>query len=111
MAEPQAKLMDADETLSPVDLPGSTFIGGRPLGWATAVIATAAAFLLLTNALTIDGWAKELPPSAVTERLTTLTGRWLALTDAVGLGATRALVHGQWKRAEAARFERDSGRD
>ena len=104
------RLMDADETMSPVDLPGSTLIGGAPLRWTTVVIATASLFLLFTNAATLDGWAKELPPSALAERLTTATTGWMELTDRLGLGAPRAFVHREWKRVEAAQFQGDTAR-
>lgn len=89
---------------SPVDLPGSVLIGGRPLLWATGVIFTAALFLLLTNAKTIHDWAGELEPSPTTARLIDVSARWEALTDTIGLGATRAWFHAQWKDAQAARF-------
>lgn len=97
-------LMHGDDTMSPVDLPGSTIIGGRPLLWATTAIYLAAAFLALTNATAIHGWAAELPPGAWTARLVTVAERWEATTDRLGLGAPRAAVHGWWKQAQAARF-------
>lgn len=99
-----ARLMDGDETLSPVDLPGSQTIGGTPLRWTTVVIATATFFLFLTNAVTIDGWAKELPPGPMAARLIGVTSGWVGITDRLGLGAPRAAVHSRWKEAEAARF-------
>jgi hypothetical protein len=99
----QPPLMDADETMSPVDLPGEE--AERPaLGWATGVIGGATLFLALTNAASIDGWARELPPGPYAGRATAATGHWLEITDAIGIGAPRATVHGWWKRAEAARF-------
>ncbi|WP_231639262.1 hypothetical protein [Sphingomonas profundi] len=100
----EPRLMHGDETMSPVDLPGSTLIGGRPLLWTTTAIYLAAAFLLLTNASAINGWAVELPPTATTARLVAITEGWQATTDRLGLGAPRALVNGWWKRAQAARF-------
>ncbi|MDB5684010.1 MAG: hypothetical protein JWM38_2570 [Sphingomonas bacterium] len=99
------RLMQGDDTLSPVDLPGSTMIGGRPLLWTSIVIATATAFLALTNAITIDGWAKELPAGPVAARVIAVTEGWVTLTDRAGLGAPRAFVHRQWKKAEALRFD------
>lgn len=89
---------------SPVDLDGQVLIGGRPLLWATLAILTAALFLALTNAIAIDGWAAELPPSEMVARLNDLTARWRAMTDGIGLGAPRAGVHGAWQRGQAARF-------
>jgi hypothetical protein len=92
------------EHLHPVDLPGSQFIGGHPLRWTSGVIATATLFLALTNAISLHGWAAELPPTAFNQRLVDITARWQAITDAVGLGAPRAAVHGVWKQGQAARF-------
>ena len=101
--EPQ--LMHGDDTMSPVDLPGSTLIGGRPLLWTTVTIYLAALFLLLTNAEAIHGWAVELPPTALSARVVAASEQWQATTDRLGLGTTRATVHGWWKQAQAARFK------
>lgn len=98
------QLMHGDETMSPVDLPGSTTIGGRPLLWTSAAIYLAAAFLLLTNAGAIHGWAVELPPTATTARIVAVIERWEAITDRLGLSTPRALVHGWWTKAQDARF-------
>ena len=105
MAEDAAEppLMDADDTLSPVDLLGAP--DGSALPWTSVTVATAALLLLLANAETLDGWARELPPSAYAERATALTGRWTAFTGQFGLGTPHAMLHAQWKRAEAARFK------
>lgn len=102
MPDGTPETMDADDTLSPVDLPGRRTIGGHPLGWAAGAIYLAAAFLLLTNAATLSGWAAELPPSGWSARLVDLTGRWEATT--ARLGAPRAAMHAWWKAAQAARF-------
>jgi hypothetical protein len=98
------KIMAGDETMSPVDLPGSTLIGGRPLLWTTLTVYLAALFLLLTNAEAIHGWAVELEPTPFNARIVEASEEWQAATDRLGLSATRALVHGWWKRAQAARF-------
>ena len=100
----EPKLMHDDGTMSPVDLPGSTLIGGRPLLWTTVTVYLAALFLLLTNADAIHGWAVELPPTAVSAQVVAASEQWQSTTDRLGLGATRAVVHGWWKHAEAARF-------
>ena len=103
MADEQDRLMQADDTLSPVDLPGDDY-GGDPLRWASVAIAVAALFLLACNAVTIDGWAKDLPPGPVAARLTQATAGWVAATDRLGLGKPRAIVHAQWQRAQALSF-------
>ncbi|SFS12704.1 hypothetical protein [Sphingomonas jatrophae] len=86
----------------PVDLPGHTVLGGHPLRWASGAIATATLFLAATNAVAIDGWAAELEPTPAVARLNAATAWWRAATDRVGLGAPRAALHTEWKKAEAA---------
>ena len=105
MAEetPEPPLMQADETLSPVDLPGAP--EESALAWASVAIGVAALFLLLTNAATLDGWARDLPPGPYAERATEASGRWAASTDRFGLGSPHAALHALWKKAEAARFQ------
>jgi hypothetical protein len=98
------QLMQADETLSPVDLPGEEEAGGG-LRWTSIAVAVGALFLLVFNAVTIDDWAKELPPGPAAERLTRATAGWVAVTGRAGLNAPRALVHGAWKQGEALRFD------
>ena len=95
-------LMQADETLSPVDLPGAP--DGSALRWTSIVVSTAALILLLTNAATLDDWARDLPPGAYAERATEATGRWAEFTARFGLGTPHAALHAQWKKAEAAKF-------
>jgi hypothetical protein len=103
MAE-DPKLMHGDETMSPVDLPGSMLIGGRPLLWTTLTIYLAAFLLLLANAEAIHGWAVELPPTPLNARVVEASEQWQSATDRLGLGAPRAVVHGWWKHGQAARF-------
>jgi len=109
MLEPGARLSVADETLSPVDLPDGES-GAHPLRWATTVIATTSLFLLAANAASLDDWANDLTPGSVQERVVGLTGGWKDVTDAVGLGAARAWMHGLWTRAQAARFGSEQGK-
>jgi len=89
---------------SPVELPTDEQSRTRPLAWTTTVIAVATLFLFLTNAVSLNGWAAELPPSALSARLIAATQAWEDVTGRIGLGAPRAAVHGAWKKAEAARF-------
>jgi hypothetical protein len=101
--------MQGDETLSPVDLPGDPAEDGHALRWTTIAIAVAAAFLLPFNAVTIDEWANELPPSPAAARLTAVTGAWFGFTERVGLAAPRATLHAAWKRGEALTFAGGEG--
>ena len=103
------KAMDGDETLSPVDLPADPAEDGHALRWASITIAVAALFLLLTNAVSIDDWANELPPSPAAARLTGVTAAWASATEAVGLAAPRAAVHRLWKQGEAVSFAGGQG--
>jgi hypothetical protein len=103
------RAMDGDETLSPVDLPGDPAEDGHALRWASIAIAVAAAFLLLTNAVTIDEWANDLPPSAAAARLTEATAPWASVTERAGLATPRAAVHRLWKRGEALSFAGGEG--
>lgn len=100
----EPRLMHGDETMSPVDLPGSITIGGRPLLWTSLAIYLAALLLLLTDASALHGWAAELPPTATSARIVAITEDWEAATDRIVLGAARATVHGWWTRAQAVRF-------
>ncbi|UAK23920.1 hypothetical protein [Sphingomonas nostoxanthinifaciens] len=92
------------ETPSPIDLPGPALLNGSGIAWATTVIAVATLVLLLTNAVALRDWIDEQRPSPVQAYAATAADGWVAFTDTIGLGAPRAAMHGQWKRAEAARF-------
>lgn len=104
MADREPKLMHGDETMSPVDLPGAADEEPHPLRWTGIGIALATVFLLLFNATTLDGWARELPPGPAAARLTALTGAWAETTGRIGLNAPHATMHAWWKQGEAARF-------
>jgi hypothetical protein len=101
--------MQGDETLSPVDLPADPAEDRHALRWTSIAIAIAAAFLLPFNAVTLDEWANELPPSAGAARLTAVTGAWFALTERIELAAPRATLHAAWKRGEALTFASGQG--
>lgn len=94
-----------EDMRSPVDLPeDAVSLAGNPLRWTTIVIATASLFLLFANASSIQGWAAELPPSALTVPVVEAAQAWQGLTDRWHLGAPRAWLHARWKQAEEARF-------
>jgi hypothetical protein len=101
--EPQPRSKVREDMASPVDLPGEK-VEASPFGWTGKIIATATLFLFLFNANALNGWAAELPPSALTARIVATTGAWEGFTDTIGLGAPRAWLHARWKKAEAARF-------
>ena len=88
---------------SPVDLPAEPIVR-HGLIWTTIVIATAALLLLATNAVSIEDWIDDMPPTPTQARAADVAAQWRAMTNQIGLGAPRALLHDQWKRAEAARF-------
>ncbi len=94
-----------EDMASPVDLPGSQLIGGHPLGWTTVTITVASLFLALTNAVSINAWAAELAPSPTSARIVAASEWWLATSDAIGLGGTRAAMHRERKGWQAARFD------
>ena len=101
--EPQPRPKMREDMASPVDLPGDK-MEASPFGWTGRIIATATLFLFLFNASALNGWAAELPPSALTARIVAATSAWESLTDTIGFGAPRAWLHARWKKAEAARL-------
>jgi hypothetical protein len=109
VTENRQQLMHGDDTLSPVDLPGDVEIGAGALRWTSIAVAVAAVFLLFFNAVTIDDWARDLPPGPAAERLTEATGAWAAAMGRIGLTAPRAIVHGEWKKGQALRFDAPAG--
>lgn len=92
---------------SPVDLPPDETAGAgrRGLRWTTIVIVTAAALLALFNATALQGWAQDLPPGPLSERIVTATKGWYALTDRIGLTAPGKTIRAAYDRVKAARFD------
>ena len=88
----------------PVDLPGRLICQENALGWTGTILAIATASLALTNAVSIDSWTTDLPPSAGVARIVDNADRWHAATDNVGLGTPRATLHRGWKQLEEARW-------
>ncbi|AHE54203.1 hypothetical protein [Sphingomonas sanxanigenens] len=98
--------MPHTEFASPVDLPPEEGgAGGRQaLRWTTVVIVTAATLLALFNATALRGWAQDLPPGPVSERILTAAEGWYGLTDAAGLTAPGKTIRAAYDRVKAARF-------
>jgi len=92
------------DTPSPLDLPEPDLDEEGGLGWTTAVIVVAAVLLLMMNAVSLRDWINEQPPGPVQAKASALADQWVALMDGIAWGRPRALMHEQWKRAEAARF-------
>ena len=61
-------------------------------------------FLLATNAISLREWIDEQTPGPRQAQLAALAERWDAFTLSIGLGLPRAVLHREWKAAEAARF-------
>ena len=100
---PPAPMVE-EATLSPVDLAGDLPGVGRPLRWASEIVATASLTLLLLNAGTVAGWANELAPGPVTEPAIVAAERWHELTRGVGLDRPVEAMRARWREAQAARF-------
>ena len=92
-----------DQMDSPVDLPVEP-LAREGLPSTTITIATAALLLLATNAVSLQDWIDDMPPSPAQQQAADLAAQWRAVTDQVGLGLPRAWLHDLWKRAEQARF-------
>jgi len=89
---------------SPVDIDEDDYEAEGGLLWSTAAIGIAALILLVTNAVSLGDWIEDMHPSAAQEQAAEISADWRDATDQIGVGAPRALLHGWWKRAEAARF-------
>lgn len=91
------------DTPSPIDLPEPE-LEESGLGWAFGVIAIASLFLLCANAASLRDWIDDQPPSPTQQQAAEYADQWVALTEGFGIGLPRKAMHGQWKRAEQARF-------
>ncbi len=90
------------EVGSPVLVPGDPVDHRAPLRWATVTIATATAFLLLTNAPTAVAWVDGLTPGELTVRLRPVTTAWQDAT--APLNGAHRWVTAQWRAAHDLRF-------
>lgn len=88
----------------PVDLPGRLIGQEHALGWTGTILAIATLSLAVTNAVSIDSWSADLPPSAGVARIVDNADRWRAAMDRAGLGTPRATLHRAWKHLEEARW-------
>lgn len=92
-----------DPMQSPVDLLAEP-LAHDGLGWTTITIMVAALLLLATNAVSLQAWIDDMPPSPAQQQAADLAAEWRAITDQAGLGPPRAWLHDRWKQAEEARF-------
>lgn len=88
----------------PVDLPDVPEERHHALGWTASIFAIASLSLALTNAVSIDSWGAELPPSPGVARVVAEADQWKAMTDRAGFGTARSSLHRLWKHMEAARW-------
>jgi len=101
-----------DHGESPVDLEDDAeWEGEGGLLWSTATIGIAALILLVTNAVSLDDWIGDMHPSPAQEQAAEISADWRDATDQLGVAAPRAWLHGWWKRAEAARFGKETAPD
>jgi hypothetical protein len=91
-------------SFSPVDLPEPDAPLERPLTWTVTVIATAGLFLALFNAEAIRGWAYDMKPTPITERLVDTSETWFEVPAALGLDRPVTVMRGWWKDLQSARF-------
>ena len=91
-------------TLSPVDVPEPAEPLPHPLRWTVTVMATAGAVLALFNAGSIRGWAGELRPTPVNDRIIVAADSWYDATAAVGLNRPADQLRGWWETVQKARF-------
>ena len=88
---------------SPIDLPEPE-LEAPGLGWTFGVILIASLFLLFANAASLRDWIDDQPPSPLQAQAAELADQWVDLTEALGIGLPRKVMHAQWKRVEEARF-------
>jgi len=93
----------------PVDLPGGQIDRAPALGWTAITLGIATLSLVLTNALSIESWGADLPPSVTVARIMDEAGRWRVATDRVGLGTPRATMRRIWTQTEEARWPDQRG--
>jgi len=93
-----------EDTLSPVDLPAPPAPLPHALRWASTAIAAATLFLALFNAHALRGWAYDLPPSAVGERVIGAAESWHNATATLGLNRPVETMRGWWQSAKEIRF-------
>jgi hypothetical protein len=96
-------LPGADMT-SPVDLPPAEGEEPHPLLWASVAILVAAAFLFLFNATALRGWAYQLEPGPVSERVVTVSGGWYDQTGRFGLNRPVEAMSGWWEALKDVEF-------
>lgn len=89
---------------SPVDLPPAEGEEPRPLLWAFIAIGVAAAFLALFNATALRGWAYQLEPGPVSERVVNAAESWYAQTEVLYLNRPVEAMSGWWEALKGVEF-------
>ena len=92
------------DATSPVDLPDPE--DRRGLAWTAIAMAIAGLILLAMNLVSLQDWIDDQPPGPLQARAAEIVDQGVVLADRIGLGRPRAVLHDQWKRAEAARFQK-----
>jgi hypothetical protein len=85
-------------------MPGDVSGVGRPLRWASEIVATASLILLLFNAGAVAGWANELEPGPLTVPAIAAADGWHGFTRRLGLDRPVETMRGRWREAQSARF-------
>ena len=89
-------------SLSPVDVPEPAEPLTRPLRWTVTVIASASLLLALFNAGAIRGWAYELRPTPLNQRVVAASEAWYDVTAAIGLNRPVDSMRGWWEGVREA---------
>lgn len=104
----------ADAFDSPIDIAAdvpATSVSG--LAQMATAVGIATLLLLLFNAHALAGWADALSPGPRTQAVNAAVQGLYNRTQARGLDAPRAILHGQWERVKLLRWPgcRDGCRD
>ena len=79
-------------------------IAARDRRWTSRVVMTAAAFLLVFNAVSPLNWARQQPPGWVPETVRQLSEVWVAQLSVFAVDQPRQGLREAWNAARRARF-------